>query len=624
VTPHRLPPHLPCPSSTRPPRGGVRPWAAGRAGRALLLSLAVLLAGCAAWPDERERPFGFDFPPPRPDEGPSAIVFFVDGVNRTVLARMLEAGRLPNLKHYFVDRGLWLQRCVTVIPSVTLACETSSVTGLFPGRHGVTGIKWFDRNRLIWRNYETVAQKNALDGDYIAPTLFERLPDATTMSLFFQAHRGATKFAENWTSAGPPYFFGWYDLVDRLSLLRFEIASAVARRRGAFPTLIIAYMLWPDMEAYRSGVSSEAYERALEHTDAHIGRVLRDLEAAGRLDRTVLVLATDHGMMDVTRHWPIEKVLRDRWRLDVADRHLWEETRFEDRLAYYDRHACVLAGSGDRAWAVYLRKPKPPASEAGDGGRAATERAAGGTAAAPAFEDWLLRPTVEDLRAYPTRDGRRIDLIDRLRRTPAVDVVAYRAGPGRIHVTGRRGTAEIAVSRAWRPPLPGGEGGVSAVSPPGAAPPPGGRPVPPPRPGDLRYAYRVVQGEDPLGYAETLPPKMLLAAPHDAQTWLRATIDTAHPDLVPQLAAYFEAPRSGDLAVFAAPGWDFGETLRGGHGGLRPEEMVTALLVSGPGVPHGRRNEPVRLVDLVPTLLGLLGRPVPTDLDGRNFLEAGE
>ena len=557
----------------------------------LLLAAAAVLAGCGAWHDEREATFGFDFPPPAADEPTSAIVFFADGVNRDVFERLLADGRLPIIQKYFVDRGLYARRCVSSIPSVTLACETSFVTGVFPGRHGVTGIKWFDRNRLIWRNYETIAQKNTLDGDYIAPTLFERLEDETTMSLFYQAHRGATKFAENWTSAGPPYFFGWYDLVDRLSLLRFDIAASVARQREAFPAFIIAYLLWPDMEAYRSGVSTEAYERALEHTDAQIGRVLRDLETAGRLDTTVIVFATDHGMIDVERHWPIEKAFRDEFRLDVATEHLWEETAFEDRLATYGQHACVLAGSGDRYWAISLRKPKPDAAgEDGEG---------------PAFENWLVRPSADDLRAYPTRDGGRIDLLRRLREQEAVDLVAWRGGPDHIHVTNRLGTAEITRG------VPAEPRGASAAANTGRSAQVGRA---------WTYAYRVVQGEDPLGYADALPPEMVLGQTHTAVDWLEATIDTTYPDLVPQLAAYFDAPRSGDLAVFAVPGWDLGEVHKAGHGGLRPGEMLTPLLMAGPGVPHERREAPMRAVDVAATLLDLLGRPVPEEIDGRSVV----
>ncbi|KPK45751.1 MAG: hypothetical protein AMK72_10595 [Planctomycetes bacterium SM23_25] len=536
----------------------------------VVLAAAPLVAGCGAWHDERQATFGFNFPPPAPDEGPSAIVFFVDGVNRDVFDRMLADGRLPMIRKYFVERGLYCERCVANVPSVTLANETSFVTGQFVGRHGITGINWFDRNRVFWRDYEEVNQKNTLDGDYTAPTIFERLSDATTMSLFFQAHRGATKFVENWTSAGPPYFFGWYDFVDRLSLWRFDIVAHVAKAREAFPKFIIAYMLMPDMVAYRSGVSSPDYEQALEHTDAHIGRVLRDLEAAGRLENTAIVLVSDHGMTDIVHHWPIEKFLRDEVRLSMPEHAFADDIRFEFRLHYYRRFACVLAGSGDRYWALYLRKPRAGVGESGK----------------PDFENWLVRPSADDLRAYPTRDGRRVDLIRALRDAEAVDVVAYRPAADRVHLVTKKGIVELA------------------------------RPSPESR----DVSLRTLRGDDPLGYSAHVPPEMLLGKPHSPEAWLQASADTPYPDLVPQIMAYFDAPRAGDIAVFAAPGWDFSKKHKAGHGGVRPAEMFTVLLMAGPGVPHERRAAPVRAVDVVPTLLELLGRPVPTDIDGRSIL----
>ena len=83
-----------------------------------------------------------------------------------------------------------------------------------------------------------------------------------------------------------------------------------------------------------------------------------------------------------------------------------------------------------------------------------------------------------------------------------------------------------------------------------------------------------------------------------------------------QILAYFRAPRAGDLAVFAAPGWDFTTVNRAGHGGLRPAEMHVPLIVAGPGV--GKGTLPVaRTTDVMPTILALLGRPVPPGLDGR-------
>ena len=47
-------------------------------------------------------------------------------------------------------------------------------------------------------------------------------------------------------------------------------------------------------------------------------------------------------------------------------------------------------------------------------------------------------------------------------------------------------------------------------------------------------------------------------------------------------------------------------------------EKDVKRLIAGPGVPHDRLKA-VRSVDLMPTLLDLLGRPVPAGLDGKSL-----
>jgi len=93
--------------------------------------------------------------------------------------------------------------------------------------------------------------------------------------------------------------------------------------------------------------------------------------------------------------------------------------------------------------------------------------------------------------------------------------------------------------------------------------------------------------------------------------------------------AYFRAPRAGDLAIFASPGWDFLSPNRAGHGGLRAyDDMHVPLLLAGPGVPH-KTIPAARTVDLVPTLLQLLktdnpGHAVknsPQKFDGQSLIQ---
>jgi arylsulfatase A-like enzyme len=560
------------------------PRAPRRLAAGLVLSALLVAATSCGVPsaDGPAETYGLDFSLPSNAHTRGAIVFVVDGINPEVFQGLLADNELPSIDKYFIQRGMYWPRAVANTPSVTLANETSIVTGMLPGHHGVVGIRWWDRNRLVYRRYDTIAQKNTLAGDYRSPTIFERLRRRTTVSIFHQAHRGATKFYENWTSAGPPFFFGWYEFVDRLTLHRLGEAMALARTRREMPAVTVVYLLAPDFRGYASGVSSEPYRDALRHTDRQLGRVLGDLQSAGLLDRVTLALLSDHGLEDVHTHSPLDKPLQQLG-LALPDGRLWEETPFENRLAYYRRFNCVLYRSGDRYAAIQVRAP------AENGG----------------YHAWPVRPTAEQLRDYPlhampgepswlpcgpkpSAAGRveRIDLIASVASMPGVEAVAWSSGPNRA--TLRTCAGEVAFHQ------------------------PGGRGTP--------VACRVILGDDPLGWSGIVPEDVLAGRRAlSPGAWLEATGQGPYPDVAVQLVAYFRARRAGDLAVFAKPGHDLGRTLHAGHGGLRRGDLHVPLMLAGPGVPVGRR-EHARTVDLVPTLLGLLGEQVPDDLDGKDLL----
>ncbi len=549
--------------------------------RYILAVIALGVAGCGVpAPDGPADSFGLDFSLPEGAETRGAIVFVVDGVNASIFRHMLDAGELPAIKKYFVDRGLYCPQAVANVPSVTLVNLTSIVTGLFPGHHGITGNNWFDRNRLIWRNYNTIAQKNTLDGDYAARNIYEHFPRRTTASIFYQPHRGTTKFVENRLSAGPPFFFRWYEFIDRVTLMRFGLIMDIARKRREMPTVTTVYLLAPDCKAYQYGIPSDEYRRALRHTDRQIGRVLGDVERAGLLDEIVIALTADHGHANVGKHFHVDEFLHDDIGLKVPGKHLWEDTPFEERQKYYRNFNCVTNGSGDRNWTISLRKPVR-----NDAGRVVR------------FSPWNVRPNGKDLRSYPVerasqKTATRFEPIDLLKRFldsagGAVDIVAYRLAPNRVRILRRGGEVEFAQ--------------------------PAGR--------DGPISYRKISGGDPLSWLGKVPDALLNGKPATSREWLRATVGTDYPDLPAQILAYFRAKRAGDIALFAAPGWDFNRTNRAGHGGLRSVDMFVPLLLAGPGVPKGRISI-ARTVDVLPTLLQLLGKAVPPNLDGRSLVAA--
>ncbi|MEP6492616.1 MAG: alkaline phosphatase family protein [bacterium] len=99
-----------------------------------------------------------------------------------------------------------------------------------------------------------------------------------------------------------------------------------------------------------------------------------------------------------------------------------------------------------------------------------------------------------------------------------------------------------------------------------------------------------------------------------------ATIETDYPDSVVQIVHLALAPRSGEIILSAARDWDFRSRYEpivhvSSHGALHREHMLVPLLVNRP--PRGR---PRRTVDVMPSALAALGKPVPRGLDGVSFL----
>ena len=543
----------------------------------LLFSLSSVMTicccGCLALNETEEtKTFGVNFTPPenqKIDDVHGAMVFVVDGLNSKIFQQMLEAGELPAFKQYFVDRGLYAPRAVANIPSITFANLTSLVTGQFPGHHNIPAITWFDRNTLVWRNYATIAQKNLLDNDYSVENIYERLGnDNVTISLFFQPHRGTTKFFENYISAAPVFFFGWYYYLDRLTLYRFgEIMDVTRSKWKKFPTLIYVYLLAPDFMAYAHGIDSQQYRRAIRHTDQHIGRILGDLETAGLLDKIVIALVSDHSMGNVKKHFHLETYLRDELFLNVARKRLWENTSLKSRRKYYDRFSMVVYGNGDQFRGISLRVPVSKNN-------------------IPAgFASWDIRPAPRHLHKYPRINGNDIDLPSVLIRKPAIDAVAWAMGENKCRVRTKLGIAEFSQ--------------------------PTGR--------DGKISCKIVTG-DPFGWAGKVSVKLLSGQAASSREWLEATYATNYPDLPPQILAYFRGSRAGDIAVFATSGWDFGSDNSAGHGGLNgPEDLHVPLLLAGPGVPH-KRETAVRTVDLVPTILKLLGKTPSKNMDGISLI----
>jgi hypothetical protein len=183
---------------------------------------------------------------------------------------------------------------------------------------------------------------------------------------------------------------------------------------------------------------------------------------------------------------------------------------------------------------------------------------------------WSARPPGEEhMQRNPT-------LMDDLLAEEAIDHVIYRPhSSGEVRVKSRRGEASITLN-------------------------------------EDRVTYRV-HGTDPFGY----PP---LPAEMTRDESLRLTVDTDYPDAPVQVAQVFDSPRAGDFLISATRGYDLRPregkiSHRSCHGSLHREHMTVPFAVNHPIVARAPRS-----VDAFPTILNLLGRPIPSGLDGQNLV----
>ncbi len=126
-----------------------------------------------------------------------------------------------------------------------------------------------------------------------------------------------------------------------------------------------------------------------------------------------------------------------------------------------------------------------------------------------------------------------------------------------------------------------------------------------------RITYCPVSG-DPLGTGAR--HELTLDESYDL------TIATDYPDSLVQISRISDSPRSGEIILSAARQWDFRAKYEpishySSHGGLHKDHMLVPLLTN-----KALHIKPRRTVDVMPSALAALSRPVPPGLDGTSFI----
>jgi hypothetical protein len=336
------------------------------------------------------------------------FLVLVDGLRRDLAEAELAAGALPNLAAMVARGG---RGCaITAFPSTTSVAYLPFLTGCMPGRCDIPSIRWLDRRRYRgrwWRDRAAVRsycgpQARLLDGD-LAPdvrTVFELVPQSlalfTPVARGLPADRDPTRLARRiWGTVA--HYAQWHQPSDD------AVARHLLEAAGGLSRFVFAQFPAVDGYTHQDGPTAPSVRRALRRVDGILGKVMDQLRAGGELERSLILVVSDHGASAVHTHLDLADWFRSRGVPTLAHPVIWSRA---------PRAAVMVAGNGS---AMVYARPETPRE-----GR------------------WPLA-RLRQPEAFGTRD----DLMAALLTEPAVGLVAAEDEDGAVRVASWDGEAVV-------------------------------------------------------------------------------------------------------------------------------------------------------------------------------------
>ena len=309
----------------------------------MLATLVGLTAGCGApkiaklvaQGDQRTlRARAPDAPASSPSKPPILYLAF-DGVNRDLLYDMLRKGKLPNLTRLLGGAGGQFphahfdERFLSTLPSSTMAAWVTTMTGVAPAEHGVTGNEYFVREDRTFAcpapvSFSSSAPTLAIYTDgYLdtlsgAPTVYERMrekdPDVLVWVGMHNVYRGADRLLLAKKTVLGAAFEGFIEVEAKKVLedkesrrLYAELDSGAIEvvvgelSRGVLPDVLTLYLSGTDLYAHVAEEGPDKARRSYleEVVDPQLAKLVHVLEERDALAGRWVVLSADHGHTQV-------------------------------------------------------------------------------------------------------------------------------------------------------------------------------------------------------------------------------------------------------------------------------------------------------------------------------------
>lgn len=237
------------------------------------------------------------------------VILVADGARPDTLFGAMDAGALPAISAL---RASGMATTLTsVFPSVTGSAYTPFLTGLHPGRAGLPGLRWYDRERrsTLWpanaRSYVGLGGMRA-DKDLSREhkTLFEVEP--RSLGGFTYIGRGLNTRQRIGTGWAFGARLAWTHFRGDLDgWMRFDrwLGEEFVRRIVAQQPRV-AFLAHPGVDklSHRMGQSHPRVLEALQTVDNTVRLLKEAFAKIGRSDELEVWIVSDHGHADVAQH----------------------------------------------------------------------------------------------------------------------------------------------------------------------------------------------------------------------------------------------------------------------------------------------------------------------------------
>jgi predicted AlkP superfamily pyrophosphatase or phosphodiesterase len=479
--------------------------------------------------------------------GNTVSIILIDGLSQNVFEEAIANNQLPNLKSLLTN-GTYVKNGIGSFPSMTGYAFYPFITGVDATKSGILGLRWFDRSLDVGNLRNYVGRTNVYMNEDITDTIkniFELSGDMYTASINSFMNKGVDDGRiTGWTHTTAKFegksIFGPMRSIpvvgEELAKNHFQHETEVFRMAKdqliKNPKVQWIALPSPDASHHVFGMTDN-YLKLLEHIDRLIGDFRNTIDSLGQKKTRMIAIVTDHGVSEVDINLDIVPLSKQKIGLDLVRGNAvnYKSMYLSAPLSDFIEKDGYWVINGNLCAYLYLRNPSKTGSES-----------------------WRHNLSYKDLIQYK-KGEKTINIPKSFAEIEGIQLVIYKKDASNIVVQNKEGAAVITKL-------------------------------------ENKYQYHI-DSADPLEYADLQLVDTFLTK----DQWIENTIESTYPDAIYRLFALMQTPNIGDLVITSQEGYDLAKNYevivydyKGGHGGLRGDQLRVPYIIYANGLPKNNLN----------------------------------